>query len=66
MVTYKTHEHSPDHKGFRAQYEAVCGGKLGFRAQYEAVCGGKLGFRAQYEAVCGGNRQCTNRWIYLH
>ena len=52
MVTYKTHEHSPDHKGFRAQYEAVCGGKLGFRAQYEAVC--------------GGNRQCTNRWIYLH
>ena len=27
MVTYKTHESSPDHKGFKAQYEAVCGGK---------------------------------------
>lgn len=28
LLTYKTHNLSPDHKGFTAQYEAVCGGDL--------------------------------------
>ena len=28
MLTYKTHNQSPDHKGFTAQYEAVCGGDI--------------------------------------
>ena len=26
MLTYRTRENSPDHLGFIAQYEAVCGG----------------------------------------
>ena len=28
MVTYRTQVDSPDHRGFTAQYEAVCGGDL--------------------------------------
>jgi len=28
MLTYRTHDQSPDHMGFTAQYEAVCGGDL--------------------------------------
>ncbi|XP_023349117.1 tolloid-like protein 1 [Eurytemora carolleeae] len=28
MLTYRTRENSPDHLGFMAQYEAVCGGEL--------------------------------------
>jgi len=28
LLTYKTSEQSPDHMGFTAQYEAVCGGEL--------------------------------------
>ncbi len=27
MLTYMTSETTPDHKGFIAQYEAICGGK---------------------------------------
>jgi len=32
LITYKTNAHSPDHMGFTAQYEAVCGGDLDMEA----------------------------------